>query len=102
VSVPRYLWPADRQRSGYPFRDGEIVKTQDDACEKTKHLTLSEVLMGQPTWFIVLGQGRRVLGVYGSSLKHMAELLVQKLAEHGIHAFIEEVAGECPSVGEQR
>jgi len=53
-------------------------------------------------WFVVLGQGRRVLGVYGSAVKHMAELLVERLAEQGIHAFIEEVTGECPSVGEQR
>lgn len=48
MSVPRYLWPADKQRSGYPFRDGEIQAACDRACERTKHLTLSEVLRMDP------------------------------------------------------
>lgn len=46
--VPRYLWPADHQRPGFPFRDGDVVRVAERVADATRHMTLGEILQMSP------------------------------------------------------
>lgn len=58
--------------------------------------------MSELTWHVVVSQGGRALGVFGSALLADAQECARRVErETGCHAWVRQVKGQRPSVGEQ-
>ena len=47
MSTAKHLVPSDHQRTGHPFRDGEIEVAREKALEKYRGMTLREILIAE-------------------------------------------------------
>jgi hypothetical protein len=84
-----------------------------DACGRGEHLRPDEVICddcraagrgieGEPSWHVVTSQGYIILGVYGAALLSHAQEAARKVeATTGFPAFVNQVLGTRPRVGQR-